>query len=365
VDVFFGEARFVGPDTVAVGEATLRFTRAVIASGARAAVPEVPGLREAGFRTNENIFALKQLPSRLAVVGGGPIGCELAQAFARLGSRVSIIHNTPRLLPRDDPDAAALVADALRRDGVSLQLGSRLERVSRAGDARVLHLAGGLEVAADEVLVAAGRKPNVEGLGLEAAGVAFDDHAGVRVDDRLRTTNPRIYAAGDICSHWKFTHAADALARIAIRNALFRGRARASALTVPWCTYTDPELAQVGLRAEDARERGLAVEVFTQPFDRVDRAILDGEPGGFVKVVARKGSDRILGATVVGAHAGELIAELTLAMTHGIGLGKLAATIHAYPTHAEAVRKAGDAWNRTRLTPLVRWLFGKWLAWNR
>jgi len=220
-------------------------------------------------------------------------------------------------------------------------------------------------LAVDRLLIAAGRQPNVESLGLEAAGVVWHDRLGVIVDDRLRTHNPRIYAAGDVCSLWKFTHAADALARIAVQNALFLGRRPVSTLTVPWCTYTDPEVAQVGLTEADAANRRLAVQRFVQPLAHVDRAVLDGEAEGFVQVLVRAGTDRLVGATVVAAHAGELIGELSLAMTNGLGLSALARTIHPYPTQAEALRKLGDAYNRTRLRPWIKSLLERWLAWNR
>jgi pyruvate/2-oxoglutarate dehydrogenase complex dihydrolipoamide dehydrogenase (E3) component len=357
VDVFLGDARFTGPETVEVAGRVLRFRKAVIATGSRPRVPAVPGLAEAGYLTNETVFALTELPPRLAVVGGGPIGCELAQAFARLGSRVTLVHSRGQLLPRDEPAAAELVERSLRRDGVDVMLNASVEGAERRADGKVLRLRGGAEVTADELLVATGRQPNVEGLGLDAAGVSFHE------DDRLRTTNPRVFAAGDVASGYQFTHAADAMARIALQNALFLGRKRVSALTIPWCTYTDPEVAHVGLTEREARERGGTVRVFVQELRDVDRAVLDGETEGFVKVVAGKGG-RILGATVVAAHAGEMIAELTLAMTGGLGLGTIARTIHPYPTQSEAVKKVGDACNRARLTPLVKWLFGKWLAWS-
>jgi pyruvate/2-oxoglutarate dehydrogenase complex dihydrolipoamide dehydrogenase (E3) component len=365
VDIFLGTGRFTGPDTVSVAGKTLHFRKAVLATGARAVRPPIPGLSEAGFLTNETVFSLTELPRRLALLGAGPLGCELAQAFARFGSEVSLLGNHDQILPREDRDAAALVEQALRRDGVKLVLGCNVLRVEKQGADKVLHLDGGCpEVRADEILVGVGRAPNVEGLNLEAVGVEYDPKNGVEVDDRLRTSNRRIYAAGDVCSRFKFTHAADAMARIVIRNALFLGRAKASALIIPWCTYTDPEIAHVGLYEEEARQRGIALQTFTQPLRHVDRAILDGETDGFVKVHVRAGKDAILGATVVARHAGDLISELTLAMTGGLGLGTLARTIHPYPTQAEAIKKTGDAYYRTRLTPLVKWLFGKWLKWT-
>lgn len=368
VDVFIGLGCFVGRDTVEVGGQRLRFSRAVLATGARAAWPDVLGLADVGFLTNESVFALTELPRRLAVLGGGPIGCELAQAFARLGATITLLQRDSRLLPRDDPDASALIEQALRRDGVEVATGCEVVSASVRSREKVLRVRCGgeeREVVTDEVLAAVGRQPNVENLGLEVAGVAFDPRLGVTVDDRLRTSNPRVFAAGDVCSRYRFTHAADAMARIVIQNALFFGRARLSSLVIPWCTYTDPEVAQVGLTEREARERNLPVQVFTQPLEHVDRAVLDGESEGFVKILVKAGTDSIVGATVVAAHAGEMVGELSLAMTNGLGLKRLASTIHPYPTRAEALRKLGDAYNRTRLTPWVRWAFRKWMDWRR
>lgn len=367
VDVFLGSARFVGRESVAVGDQLLRFSRAVIATGGRAAAPPIPGLVEAGYLTNETVFSLTALPKRLTVVGAGPIGCEMAQAFARLGSRVVLVTAGAQVLPREDPDAAAFVERALRADGVDLRYNVEVTAAGRTrGGSRRLSLERGgqaEQVEGDEILVAVGRVPNLDGLGLEAAGVSHG-RQGVQVDDFLRTSNPRIFAAGDVCSAFKFTHAADAMARIVLRNALFFGRERVSRLTIPWCTYTSPELAHVGLTAGAARERGLAIETVSVPLHDVDRARLDGEDG-LLKVVVRKGSDRILGATLVAANAGDIIGELTLAIGAGIGLRKLATTIHAYPTQAEVVKRAADAYNRTRLTPRVRRLLERLLAWRR
>jgi pyruvate/2-oxoglutarate dehydrogenase complex dihydrolipoamide dehydrogenase (E3) component len=367
VDVFFGTARFTGKETVEVDGKTLHFGRAVIATGGRAAELPVPGLKEAGYLTNESVFSLSELPRRLAVIGAGPIGCELSQAFARFGSQVYLIEALHGILPKEDPEAAQVVHRALVRDGIQLMCCGKELRVS--------HGAGGKQLTVDShgehydlnvdlILVGGGRVPNVEGLGLEQAGVAYDKK-GVQVNDRLQTTNSRIFAAGDICSKYQFTHAADAMARIVIQNALFKGRARASALTIPWCTYSDPEVAHVGLYEHEARERGIAFRTFTQELHDVDRAVLDGEDEGFVKVIVDARGDRILGATIVAAHAGEMISELTLAMVGRLGLRTIANTIHPYPTQAEAIKKLGDAYNRTRLTPTVKWLFEKWLSWTR
>ncbi len=368
VDVFLGDARFAGPDTVEVEGRRLRFKRAVITTGARAAHPPIEGLAEAGFLTNETVFSLTERPRALAVIGAGPIGCELAQAFRRLGSEVVLFDAAPQVLVREDRDAAEILHRAFVRDGVRLVLGATLTRVTARGPQRAIRFtADGTadEVAVDQILVGAGRAPNVEGLGLEAVGVRYDPKQGVHVNDRLQTTNPRIYGAGDICLPYKFTHMADAAARIVIQNTLFLGRKKLSAVHVPWCTYTDPEIAHVGLSARDAEERGIAVDTFVTPLASVDRAITDGEEEGFVKIHVRKGSDRIVGATIVARHAGEMLSEITLAMAAGVGLGTLASVVHPYPTQAEAIRKTADAYNRTRLTPTVKKLFQRWLAWTR
>jgi pyruvate/2-oxoglutarate dehydrogenase complex dihydrolipoamide dehydrogenase (E3) component len=367
VDVFLGHGRFIGPDAVKVAGQTLRFRKAVIATGARASAPPIPGLAGAGYLTNETVFSLTELPRRLAVIGAGPLGCELGQAFARLGARVTLLEVLHQILANEDRDAAALVEGSLRRDGIEINCCCNITRVQRDGREKVLSMecAGeNRQLRVDEILVGVGRSANIEGLGIEAAGAAYDK-AGVTVDDRLRTTNPRIFAAGDICSRFKFTHAADAMARIAIQNALFLGRAKASALTIPWCTYTDPEIAHVGLYEAEAQKQGIPARTFVQELWDVDRAVLDGETAGFVKVHVRAGTDRILGATIVARHAGEMISELTLAMVGGLGLKDLSRTIHPYPTQAEAMRKLGDAYNRTRLTPFVKGLFERWLAWTR
>jgi len=368
VDVFLGEARFAGPDTVEVAGRTLRFKRAVIATGARAIDPPIPGLAEAGYLTNETVFNLTECPPKLAVIGGGPIGCELAQAFQHLGSQVSLLHKNAHLLDREDMEAAAIVQKAFVREGITLLLNAKIIRVERNGAGKVIwYEAKGKQesMAVDEILIGTGRAPNVEGLDLETVGVQYDRRQGVHVNDYLQTSNPRIYAAGDVCLNWKFTHAADFSARIVIQNALFLGRKKASALTMPWCTYTDPEIAHVGLYERDARARGVEVDTYVRQFNEVDRAVLDGEEDGFVKCHVKKGSDEILGATIVARHAGEMISEVSVAMAARIGLGKLASVIHPYPTQAEALRQCGDAYNRTRLTPTVKKWMGRWLAWQR
>jgi pyruvate/2-oxoglutarate dehydrogenase complex dihydrolipoamide dehydrogenase (E3) component/uncharacterized membrane protein YdjX (TVP38/TMEM64 family) len=368
VDVFLGEAHFSGPDTIEVGGSRLRFKKAVIATGARASVPPVPGLAQAGYLTNETVFNLTQCPPRLAVIGGGPIGCELAQAFQRLGSQVSLFHKNSHLLDREDTEAAAIVQNAFIRERIQVLLNAKIVSVEANGAAKVIwyESAGKAEsLTVDEILIGTGRAPNVEGLNLEAVGVQYDRRKGIFANDCLQTTNPRIYAAGDACLNWKFTHAADFSARIVIQNALFLGRKKASALTMPWCTYTDPEIAHVGLYEHDAQKRGVEVDTYVREFKEVDRAVLEGEEDGFVKFHTRKGRGEILGATIVARHAGEMISEVSVAMAAGVGLGKLASVIHPYPTQAEALRQCGDAYNRTRLTPTVKKWMGRWLAWQR
>jgi len=368
VDVFLGAGRFTGPDAVEVNGTRLRFKKAVITTGARARHPDIPGLGVAGLLTNETIFELTERPPRLAVIGGGPIGCELAQAFRRLGSEVTLFHTAGHILNREDAAAAEILQRVFVDDGIRLVLEAKLERVDRTREGKVLHARtsrGPVQIAVDEILVGAGRAPNVDGLGLETVGVDYDRREGVKVNDHLQTTNRRIYAAGDICMSAKFTHAADFAARVVIQNALFLGRKTLSALTIPRCTYTDPEIAHVGLSAREAEKRGVATDTYLRPFSEVDRALADGEEDGFAKVHVRKGTDTILGATIVARHAGEMLNELTLAMVTGVGLGRLASVIHPYPTQAEAIRQLGDMLNRTRLTPGVRKAFAAWLRWTR
>ena len=366
VDVFFGQASFTGTDALTVDGAKLRFKKALIATGARPDTPSIPGLAEAGYLTNESIFDLTELPRRMLVIGGGPLGCELAQAFCRFGTQTVIAQDWPFFLPREERDAAQILSDSFARDGIEVRLNTEAVKVRVEGGQKLVDLVSDdykSMVAVDAILTGTGRLPNVEGLNLEAAGVDCDAITGVRVNDFLQTANPRIYAAGDACLEDKFTHTADASARIVVRNALFLGRQRLSALTIPWCTYTDPEIAHVGLYVRQARERGIPVKTFTIPMHEVDRAIADGEEAGFVKIHVKERTDRILGATIVARHAGEMINEITLAMVAGIGLRTLARVIHAYPTQAEAIKKAADAYNRTRLTPTIQSLLRRWVQW--
>jgi pyruvate/2-oxoglutarate dehydrogenase complex dihydrolipoamide dehydrogenase (E3) component len=369
VDVFIGNGRFIGPSSIEVDGKKLLFDRAVIAAGARASELPVPGLKEAGYLTNETVFTLTDLPKRMAVIGAGPIGCELAQSFARLGAEVFLIEALHGIMPNEDADAAEIVRQAMvERDGVRLMCCGKDLKVTRAegGGKRLVVESHGNEydIIVDEILVGGGRTPNLEGLGLDEARVAYSAQ-GVIVDERLRTSNSKIFAAGDICSKYKFTHAADAMARIVIANALFLARRKVTDLVIPWCTYTDPEIAHVGYYEKDARAKGFEVATLTQPLREVDRAVLDGEEDGFARVHYDKKTGKILGGTIVARHAGEMLGELSLAITAKQSIGMLSSTIHPYPTQAEALHKIGDAYMRTKLTPTVKKIFSKWLAWRR
>jgi pyruvate/2-oxoglutarate dehydrogenase complex dihydrolipoamide dehydrogenase (E3) component len=365
VDVFLGSGRFASKNTVEVGDQTLRFKKAVIATGARAAQPAIPGLEKAGYLTNESVFSLIQRPERLAVIGGGPIGCELAQAFRRLGCEVVLFHRSSHILNKEDAEAAEILQKVLLKEGIRLVLNSNLEEVVTVTEGKRLYFSANGHrdsVNVDEILVGTGRASNVEGLNLEAVEVEYDKRHGVKVNDYLQTTNPKIYAVGDICMDWKFTHAADAAARIVIKNTLFSpfglGRSKLSSLVMPWVTYTDPEIAHVGISEQQAKEKGLDMETIKIPFSSVDRAIADGEEFGFLKIHHKKGSDEILGATIVARHAGEMISEVTTAIVGKLGLNKLSGVIHPYPTQAEAIKKAADAYRRTLLTENTKRLLG-------
>ncbi len=362
VDVFLGEGQFTSNSTLEVSGKTLPFKKAVIATGARAVRPKIEGLEEVGFLTNETVFNLTECPKRLAVIGGGPIGCELAQSFHRLGARVVLFHNKGHLLDREDPDAAEIIQEQFKQEGIQLILESQIQRVESTPEGKVIYVSsqGKQEpypVVVDEILAGAGRAPNVEGLNLEGVGVDYD-RKGVKVNDYLQTTNPQIYAAGDICMNWKFTHAADAAARIVIKNTLFSpfglGKSKLSDLIMPWATYTDPEIAHVGLYEREAQEKGIEIETIKVLMSSVHRAIADGETEGFVKIHYRQGSDKIVGATIVARHAGDMISEVTTAIAGKIGLSQLSSTIHPYPTQAEAIKKAADAYKRTLLTPKTK-----------
>ena len=374
VDVFIGEAAFEGEGRVRVGETTLGFARAVIATGGRAVVPDIPGLAECEPLTNETVFELTQRPRRMLVLGGGPIGCEMAQALQRLGTQVLLVERSGRVLSSGDAEGAALVQESLAGDGVWVFTDAQLQRVDRRDGRLVAQIGtreGVREETVDRVLVGAGRRPNIEGLNLDRVGVEADEQTGVRVDDFLRTTNPAIFAAGDVCSRLKFTHAADFMARTVIQNALVASYVRVtgwkkmSDLIIPHATYTSPELAGIGHTEASAKDAGVDVDVYRVEMAEVDRAILEGRTEGFVKILTRRGGDRIVGATIVCENAGDLIGSVSLAMTQRIGLGAIASSIHPYPTVAEAIRRCGDAYNKTRLTPLAKTALDKFTSITR
>lgn len=375
IDVYFGQAKFANEDSLTVtrndgSSSQLSYKKAVIATGARASAPDIPGLKDVNYLTNENLFSLTKLPKKFGIVGSGPIGSEMAQTFANLGSEVHLFEREAHILSREDADAATIVQKRLEQDGVNLVLNAVDMRVEPGNDitirVQVTQKGTPQEFIVDELLIAVGRAPNTDGLNLDAVNVNYDK-LGVEVDEHLQTTNPRIFAAGDICSKYKFTHAADFQARMVIQNALFAlgpfGKKKASDLIIPWATYTSPEIAHVGLYENDAEEKGIEIDTYIQHFNEVDRAILEGQTDGFVKVITKKGTDKILGATIVAENAGDMISEITLAMTAGIGLSKIGAAIHPYPTQAEAIRKLGDQYSRTKLTPKSKKILGilRWI----
>ena len=370
VDVYFGKGVFKSKNSIEINDQILQFSKAVVATGGTAAIPNIPGLAEAPYLTNATLFNLTRLPRRLGIIGAGPIGLEMAQAFQRFGSQVSVFSRSGRILEKEDPDAADIVKEALRRDGVDFVANARYHRIeSRNNEGPVTVVlednAGARALEFDALLIAAGRKPSVTTLGLDDAGVAYDERLGIEVNDRLQTTNPDIYAVGDVASKYQFTHMADFMARLVLRNALFFGRDSVSRLLIPWVTFTDPEVGHVGLYEKDLQKEGIAFTTITREFAEVDRSILDGETEGFVKIHVKKGTDQILGATIVGSHAGDMISEITVVMQSNMGLGKLASVIHPYPTAAEAIRQCGDAYNRSRLTPTVKGIFNRLMALKR
>jgi pyruvate/2-oxoglutarate dehydrogenase complex dihydrolipoamide dehydrogenase (E3) component len=349
VDVFFGNARFESADALLAGGTPVRFEKALIATGARPRTPAIPGLDHMGYRTSATIFEMASLPKRLAVIGGGPLGCELAQAFCRLGSHVTIVQNDAKFLPREERDAAEILSRSMARDGVEIRLNTTVVGARCESDAKVLETVNNEvkgDIQTDEILLSIGRVPNVEEFGLEAAGVAFDTDQGIKVDDFLRSTNPNVYAAGDACLALKFTNAAQFSARMAVQNALTKAELRWSALPIPWCTFCDPEIAHIGLHVWEARRQSIPIKSFTVMMHDVDRAITDGQDTGFVKIHVAEGSDRILGATIVASRASELINEMAVIMSSGMGMKALAGVAHTYPAQSEAIMLAAQACKR-------------------
>mmetsp|Transcript_10199 Transcript_10199/g.18745 ORF Transcript_10199/g.18745 Transcript_10199/m.18745 type:complete len:631 (-) Transcript_10199:112-2004(-) len=367
VDVFQGSGKFISKDTVEVNGQKLKFARAVIATGGRARVPDIPGILDVPYLTNATIFNLTELPPVLGVIGGGPIGSELAQAFARFGSKVFLFDLSSKILPREDPEAAAIIQEEMAADGVEFRFKAKflhLEKIEGDRIAITFTTDGGAEetIELDKLVVSAGRVPNVEGLGLEKAGVRYSPR-GLEVNDHLQTTNKNIYGVGDVALPYQFTHVADFSARMVVRNAMFFGRQKFSDLLVPWCTYTSPEVAHVGKYESELKEGEF--DTYTLPLEENDRAILEGDTKGFVKIITRKGKDTILGATIVAEHAGDMISEVSVAMVNGVGLGSIAGVIHPYPTEADAIRRCGDLYNKTRLTPTNKAILRNLLRFRR
>jgi pyruvate/2-oxoglutarate dehydrogenase complex dihydrolipoamide dehydrogenase (E3) component len=349
IDVYFSEARFLDRRSVAAGNARLSFKKAIIATGSRPRPSDIPGLDRTGFLTSSTIFDIATLPPRLAIIGGGPLGCELAQAFCRLGSRVTILQNQPKFLPREERDAAELLSLSLSRDGVDTRLNTAVIGAALQGAEKVLQIVNyGMHcaIAADEILLSIGRVPNVESLCLTAAGIDFDAESGIKVNDFLRTTNARVFAAGDVCSSHKFTNVAQATGRMAVLNAFGKRRERQSHLLIPWCTFCDPEIAHIGMQVWEARQQGVAVKTFTIMMQDVDRAMTDGQDDGFVKLHVRDGTDEILGATIMASRASEMINEVSVLMSARIGMRKLAKILHTYPAQSDAIRLASEAFLR-------------------
>lgn len=370
VDCLQGDAVIRSPWEVEVDGERITARNIVIASGARPRVPEIPGLSDIEYLTSDTVWELEELPRRLLVLGAGPIGCELAQAMARLGSEVTLATRANQVLPKENPDASALVLAQFEAEGIDVLLGHEAARFRRTGgDYRCLFTAGDgeREVAFDRVLLAVGRSANVEGLGLEELGIGLARDGTVEVDEYLATAMPTIYACGDVAGPYLFTHMASHQAWYAAVNALFGGfrRFKVDYSVVPWATFTDPEVARVGLNQVEARQLGVDVEVTRYALDDLDRAIADGEASGFVEVLTARGRDTILGATIVGYHAGELIGEFVLAMKHGIGLNKLLGTIHIYPTLGEANKFAAGEWRKARKPEgVLRWV-ERYHSWRR
>jgi pyruvate/2-oxoglutarate dehydrogenase complex dihydrolipoamide dehydrogenase (E3) component len=372
VDVFRGEAHFISPQEVEVNGQRLRAKNFVIATGSRAVIPKIEGIAAAPYLTNETIFdELIEKPESMIVLGGGPIGCELGQALSRLGVKITIVEYSPQILGPEDVDVAEFMQKRFAAEGIAVQTCTEAKRISMRDG--VITLEGNYKPAgatqgspaqctAHALLVATGRCPMFKALNLEAAGVKYTQN-GVEVNDYMQTSQPHIYAAGDIANRLKFTHTADFTARVVIRNILMPFqflRQKMDCAIVPWCTYTDPEVAHVGLGEKEAKQKNVDYALFVVPLEDVDRAVVESEDAGFAKILTAKGTDKILGATIVAPHAGDLLHEFVLAMNAKIGLGKIASTIHAYPTFAELARKAGDKYNKTRLTPRAKKIF-TWL----
>jgi pyruvate/2-oxoglutarate dehydrogenase complex dihydrolipoamide dehydrogenase (E3) component len=362
VEVIYGEGQFIGPQTFAVNDRQLKARTFLVATGGRPGLPPIAGLKEAGYLTNLNVFAIETRPSSLVVIGAGPLGCELGQAQARLGSQVTLTSSRDRILPKEDPDLARVVQAQLAAEGIQILTNTRAQSVSLEAGKKVVLTDQGDRLAVDEILVATGRVPNVETLNLQAAGVEVGK-AGILVNAKLQTTNPRIYAAGDVIGGYQFTHVAGYEAAVALQNALFLPTKKADYRVIPWATFTEPELARVGLTEEQARKRyGDDLMILRQNFDQVDRALSEGAGIGCAKFITRRNGE-ILGAHLVGPAAGELIHEVVLAMSYNLKVGALKSIIHIYPTLAEINSKTALQLTKqtyasnTRLQGLLRRFF--------
>jgi pyruvate/2-oxoglutarate dehydrogenase complex dihydrolipoamide dehydrogenase (E3) component len=346
VEIRHGAARFTNPHTLEMGGGTLTAANFILATGSSPAPLDVPGLAEAGYLANQTVFDLDAIPESLLVVGGGPNGVEMAQAFRRLGSHVTLVQNRERLLPRDDVALSSALAGILRREGIDIRFDAKVTSVRVEDGRRVATVTqgdGDREVICDEILSTVGRVPNTDGLNLEAAGVAFDG-GRVQTDAALRTTTSHIYAGGDLLGHDQFSHLAEYEAKLIVRNIVFPGTTRTDFHIDPWATFTDPEVAHLGLTEEEAKERGLAYEVYTQPFAQNDRAIVEGDAQGFVKILSSGLGGNILGVHILGPHAGELMHEWILAMQHGHSIRDVADLVHIYPTLSMASQHAAQRW---------------------
>lgn len=344
LDVFLGEGRFISHRELVVADQKIRFKKAIISTGTQPIPLNIPGIDSSDYLTNQTIFNIVDLPKRLAVIGGGPIGCELAQAFLRFGSEVNLIVRGQHLLPNDDFMASTILQNVFEKERMRMFMQTQVVRVEKRGKEKLLYLSSHKDpIIVDEILVAIGRKPIVEGLNLENANVVYDFKAGIKVGDYLETSNPDIYGAGDSSSSYKFTHISKELNKIAVFNALNGNKRKISSLIIPWCTYTDPEIAHIGLSEIDAKELGIHVEIVTVEMEKVDRAILDGETTGFVKLIVKEGTDQIIGATLMAAHAGDMISELSVAINSEQPLSSLLKAIHPFPTQGQILRMAAEA----------------------
>eukprot|EP01029_Cantina_marsupialis_P008459 TRINITY_DN20039_c0_g1_i1.p1 TRINITY_DN20039_c0_g1~~TRINITY_DN20039_c0_g1_i1.p1 ORF type:complete len:427 (-),score=108.26 TRINITY_DN20039_c0_g1_i1:115-1395(-) len=357
-DVYLGSAKFINKNSIVVDGQILEFAKCIIATGARARIPPIEGIESIPYRTNSNIWNMTELPKSMGIIGSGPIGVEMAQAFALFGTEVTVFEEKDRIMPREDADASVIVRRSLENDGVCFQLGSTVQKVSLTEDKRIKLISEGSDGSSnlfefDELLLASGRVPNVESLDLESANIEYTTRYGITVDDKMHSVSQKnIFAVGDVCSHRvQFTHAADAMARLAVRNALFMGRAKFSNIIIPWCTYTDPEVAHVGSYDWQLRSKGIEFVSFQVNLDEIDRALCERRTDGFIRILRHKKNDRILGCTIVAPNAGDIISEVGLAMQLNIGLGQISSVIHPYPTIAEGIRKLADQSKGASLTP--------------